>query len=117
MKEVIYYEKENGAIPMKIFLTKMAHEQPGLLSKVYGKIKLSSFDLLGAGDVKYIKNGIFELRIRYGNNIGRMFYFHHQDNVVLLLDGFLKKDNKLKGSIIKRVEEYKYDYIKRAGKI
>ena len=53
---------------------------------------------------KKIKGGnkIFELRIKQGSNICRLFYFYYQDNVYVVTSGFVKKDDKLNKNEIKK---------------
>jgi phage-related protein len=49
--------------------------------------------------------GLYELRVQLGNNIIRLFYFHHQNTVYVITSGFFKKDNKLDVSeILKAVQ-------------
>ncbi|PJZ76296.1 type II toxin-antitoxin system RelE/ParE family toxin [Leptospira neocaledonica] len=38
--------------------------------------------------------GLFELRIKQGSNICRLFYFFEKGRVVIITSGFVKKDQK-----------------------
>jgi phage-related protein len=37
---------------------------------------------------------LFELRIKQGNNICRLFYFHFKDKIYIITSGYIKKTNK-----------------------
>ena len=43
---------------------------------------------------KALENGIFELRIKFGNNISRIMYFFYVDQHIILTNGFIKKTQK-----------------------
>jgi phage-related protein len=38
---------------------------------------------------------LFELRIKFSNNICRLFYFHHEQSIYVITSGYVKKDQKL----------------------
>ena len=73
-----------------------------LALKIRSKIQFLSLDILGEKDVKYIKDKIYELRVRDRNNISRVFYFSYQNQDIILLDGIIKKQDKLKNTDIER---------------
>ena len=110
MKIILYYKKENWKIPFYEFINNI---NENLFSKVFFKIELLASNLLWKNDVKYIKDKIFELRIKNENNIIRVFYFSKINNEIIILDWFIKKENKLKKQVLDRVIRYKNDYIKR----
>ena len=60
----------------------------------YGLILLQKMDRLPAKHMKYIENGIFELRTEFEGNIYRTFFIFDGNNVVVLLNGFQKKGRK-----------------------
>lgn len=114
MKEIIYYEKENWNIPFLDFLKKLDIQ---LSSKIFHKTELLLIGKLWDWDVKYIKEKIYELRIRDENNYYRVFYFSILNDKIVILDWFLKKENKLKHSILNKIIYYKKDYLKRFCKL
>lgn len=113
MKKIVYYEKENWNIPVNKIINYLENKNEEMLAKFYYKLDYLKLGLLWKDDVKYIKNKIFELRIRSDSNISRFFYFHYIWDKIIILDWFIKKDNKLRNSVLERVIEYKNDYIKR----
>ncbi len=38
---------------------------------------------------------LFELRVKFSNNICRLFYFHHENSIYVTTSGYVKKDQKL----------------------
>ncbi|MDD5213661.1 MAG: type II toxin-antitoxin system RelE/ParE family toxin [Candidatus Gracilibacteria bacterium] len=111
MKEIILYQKRNGEIPVKIFLDDLEIKNPKLYSKTWLKIKLLIVDNLGNEDIKYIGDKIYELRLKQSSNISRIFYFTIKNEKIVLLDGILKKTQKLDNSIIERVKKFKDDFL------
>ena len=61
---------------------------------------------------KYGKD-LYELRIKFANDIARIFYFTYYHNKFVLLHGFIKKTMKTPHSEIKRAQEYMEDYKRR----
>ena len=64
---------------------------------------------------KYLKHlsgtdGLYEIRVQVGNNIYRVFCFFDVGNLVILLSGFQKKDQKTPKKEIKKAEKLKQEY-------
>jgi len=117
MKKIIYYQKENGEIPVEDFLVALAWKNFILANKIRSKILALSIWRLWNQDVKYIEDKIYELRVRDKNNISRVFYFSHIGENIILLDAIMKKDQKLKRVDIVRAIKYKDEYIKNFWEI
>ena len=64
--------------------------------------------------VKYIKNGLYEIRASYNGNIYRAFFIFDEGNIVMLFNGFQKKTQKTPSKEIDRALELKKEYY--AGK-
>ena len=64
--------------------------------------------------VKYIREGIFEVRASHDGNVYRAFFIFDEGNVVLLFNGFQKKTQKTPESEIKKAIQIKNEYY--AGK-
>ncbi|MFA5916979.1 MAG: type II toxin-antitoxin system RelE/ParE family toxin [Candidatus Gracilibacteria bacterium] len=112
MKQIIFYQKQNGKVPVKEFLNELAIKNSDLNAKILQKIDLLLLDRLGKDEVKYIGDKIYELRIKQSSNISRIFYFTIQNEKIVLLDGIIKKTQKLDNSIIEKVKKYKDDFLK-----
>jgi phage-related protein len=65
--------------------------------KIFKVIEIiETFERIPATYLKAISGskGLYEARIKLGSNIWRVFCFFDNDNLVILLNGFLKKDQK-----------------------
>lgn len=64
--------------------------------------------------IKYIKEGIYEIRASYNGNIYRAFFIFDEGNIVMLFNGFQKKSQKTPSKEIDKALELKKEYY--AGK-
>lgn len=113
--EVLFYEKENGECPVEKFIIsldiKMRAKMIGLLELLEEK-----GNLLREPYSKPIRNGIFELRCKVGNNNTRVLYFFYCEGKIVLTNGFIKKTQKTPTEEIVLAERCRTDYTERLGK-
>ena len=76
----------------------------------YGLLLLKTQERLSTKFVKSIKDGIFELRTKYGGNIYRVFLIFDDGNIVILFNGFQKKTQKTPNSEIEKAIKIKEAY-------
>lgn len=76
----------------------------------YGLLLLQYQDKVSTRFVKYIRNGIYELRTLYNGNIFRVFFIFDDGNVVVLFNGFHKKVQKTPESEIELAIKIKESY-------
>ena len=66
--------------------------------------------------ISYIRNGLYEFRVTYGNKEFRLFFIYDGENIVVLFNCYTKKSQKAPkkeiNKAIKLMEEY-YDEKKR----
>lgn len=60
----------------------------------YGLLLLKSQDKVSTKFVKYLRDGIYELRTLCNGNIFRVFFIFDYGNIVVLFNGFQKKTQK-----------------------
>ncbi len=60
--------------------------------------------------IKFIRDGIYEFRVSYGNNEFRLFFIYDGDTVVVLFNCFKKKTQKTPNSEIKKAIKLKEEY-------
>lgn len=107
--DIEFYRLSNGKAPVEIFLD-------GLNVKMRNKALDSLLLLEEFGNdlrepySKPVGNGIFELRIKFSNDISRIFYFFFTDNKIVLTNGFIKKKRKTPKAEIELAQKYKADY-------
>ena len=76
----------------------------------YGLLLLKSQDKVSTRFVKYIRDGIYELRTLYSGNIFRVFFIFDDGNVVVLFNGFYKKTQKTPENEIELAIKIKESY-------
>ena len=93
MWNIIFYEKEDGTIPVQNFLKQLPtkHNAKALrdidILEKYGTS-------LTEPNVKHINGKLWELRIKSASDISRIFYFIPVGKNIVLLHGFVKKSQK-----------------------
>lgn len=111
-----FYKKENGTVPVQDFLYSLS---PKLRAKAFRDIELLQRmgSELQEPHVKAIKGknnrGLYELRIKFSNDIARIFYFTYFHNRYVLLHGFIKKTMKTPEREIEQARKYMEDYKRR----
>ena len=76
----------------------------------YGLLLLKTQDRLSKKFVKYIKDGIYELRTEYAGNIYRVFFIFDDGQIVVLFNGFQKKTQKTPTNEIEKAIKIKEAY-------
>ena len=112
MFEIEFYRLPNGVKPAELFIS-------GLTPKMQVKA-LDSLEILREfGNAlrepysKPICKGLFELRIKFSNDIARVFYFFYSGKKIVITNGFVKKTQKTPKSEIDLAHKYKADYERR----
>lgn len=60
--------------------------------------------------VKFIRDGIYEVRATHDGNVYRAFFIFDDGNIVMLFNGFQKKTQKTPESEIKKAIQIKKEY-------
>ena len=77
---------------------------------LYGMLLLKTQERLPSKFVKYIRDGLYELRIEWQGNIYRIFFCFDQGNIVILFNGFQKKTQKTPEKEIEKGLKIKVEY-------
>ncbi len=64
--------------------------------------------------VKFVRDGIYEIRVSHKSNIYRAFFIFDSGNIVMLFNGFQKKTQKTPNREIEKAIQIKNEYY--AGK-
>lgn len=112
MYNVELYTKENGKSPIKEFLDELENPMKAKAFREISLLQEHGHDLREP-HVKYMKDGIFELRVKTGSNISRIFYFFFTKSDIILTNGFIKKTQKTPAKFIEKALEYKRNHIRR----
>ena len=80
---------------------------------------LKTQDRLPTKFVKFIQDGLFELRIEWQGNIYRIFFCYDEGRIVILFNGFQKKTQKTPKKEIEKALQLKNEYYeeKRKGNV
>ena len=81
----------------------------------YGLVLLKTMDRLPAKHMKYVEEGIFELRTEFEGNIYRTFFIFDGNQVVVLFNGFQKKGQRTPRKEIEKAKRIKREYDGRTG--
>jgi len=60
--------------------------------------------------IRYIRDGLYELRMEYDSNIYRVFFIFDDGNIVVLFNGFQKKTQKTPPNEIEKALKIKEAY-------
>ena len=96
------------------FITSISELEARKVFYVLDMLKMQ--ERLSTKFVKYIEDGIFELRAEHSGNIFRVFFIFDEGNIVLLFNGFQKKSQKTPRKEIELAKRLKNEYYAEKGK-
>lgn len=71
---------------------------------------LETEDRLPVKFIKYLRDGLYELRMEYNSNIYRVFFIFDDGQIVVLFNGFQKKTQKTPKAEIEKALNIKEAY-------
>lgn len=80
----------------------------------YGLVLLRTLDRLPSKHMKYVEDGLFELRTEFEGNIYRTFFIFDGNQIVVLFNGFQKKGQRTPRKEIEKAKRIKQEYDGRA---
>ena len=95
------------------FIKKLTTEEINKVRRALDLFKVE--DRIPRHFIKFIRDGIYEFRVNYGNNEFRIFFIYDGDTVVVLFNAFKKKTQKTPDNEIKRVIKLKEEYYASKG--
>ena len=112
MFNVEFYHLPNGDCPVREFLDGL---DPRMRDKATTSLEiLEEFgNQLREPRSKALGDGLFELRIRFSNDIAQVFYFFFVGHRIIVTNGFIKKTQKTPASELKLARKYKADFERR----
>jgi phage-related protein len=107
-----YYALPSGEKPVEIFIDSLDVK---MRAKAFGTLEILAKhgNTLREPYSKAVGSGLFELRIRFADDIARVFYFFCVRNTIVLTNGFVKKTQKTPKSELELALRYKADYERR----
>ena len=104
----------NGTIPMIDFLDSLSIKERVLIFKNIEKLmeyKNNNYSL-SPKFTKYLRDGIFELKVELQNKTSRSLYFYEKDQMIIFTNGFIKKTQKTPPKEIEKAKAIKEAYKK-----
>lgn len=93
--EIDFYKDIKGRILVEEFLSELYKKNKALFTKTRGAIDKLRYKTYHKAPIsKYLESGLWELRVKSGNNIVRIFYTFSYGRIIILLHGFIKKSQK-----------------------
>jgi len=71
---------------------------------------LETSDRIPIKFIKYMRDGLYELRMEYESNSYRVFFIFDKDCIVVLFNGFQKKTQKTSENVINKALKIKEEY-------
>ena len=109
MREIIFYKRENGRVPVVEFLKELPPKLRAKVAELFDKVEKSDL-YFNMPHSRYMEDDIYEFRIQFASDIARVFYFFFHKDKIILTNGFVKKTQKTPPREIERAKEYKKDY-------
>jgi len=110
-KVKFYKDIRTGRSPVLDYIKRLRDKEEAKVSKYIEFLRVNK-GYLDEPYSKHIKGKIRELRVDFGRNRHRVFYFIFIKKTIILLHAFLKKTNKTPTSEIKKAEEIYKNVIK-----
>ncbi|MBQ9388209.1 MAG: type II toxin-antitoxin system RelE/ParE family toxin [Lachnospiraceae bacterium] len=108
------YETENGKIPVNDFIHSLDTEHKAKVRRNLKRLEVNG-NMLRMPFSKPLRDGIFELRTQFKDEISRVCYFFYFGKKIILTHGFIKKTEETPQEEINTAIRYKKDYEKRFG--
>jgi phage-related protein len=90
------------------FIATLSHKELHKLN--YITSLLETLDRMPVKFIRFIRDGLYELRMAYGGNIYRVFFIFDEGNIVVLFNGFQKKTQKTPIGEIEKALQIKEAY-------
>jgi phage-related protein len=86
----------NDKVPRIEFLNRLSiRERARVFASIEKLVELKTAGISPKENLsKHLRDGIFELRVRFENRIARSFYFYESERKLIFTHGFVKKTQK-----------------------
>ena len=106
--EIEAYEKPNGRCPTEDFLDNLTVEERVFVDRAFARLKIYGHELRRP-HVDYLRDGIWELRVRVIKIRYRLLFFYDERKIIIT-HGIKKQSSKVPDEEIDRALEYRNDY-------
>lgn len=112
MTDVNFYTFADGSNPIQPFIESLDVKMQAKTLRTIGLLEEFGPNLRMPFS-RFLRDGIFELRIRQGSNIERILYFFYVGNTAILTNGFTKKTQETPIGEIELAINRRDDYLRR----
>ena len=92
----VHTSPQSGKVPAEEALADIDSVSPDLRNAMLGAIRrIEDKSSHGGALTEYIEPDLWCIRVRYDGNIARMFFTFRKGKRIILLNGFVKKDEKI----------------------
>lgn len=95
------------------FVSTLSEEERGKLQRALDLFKVE--DRMPRHYIKFIRDGVYEFRVNYGNNEFRIFFIYDGEVIVVLFNAFRKKTQKTPDREIRKAIKLKEEYYATKG--
>jgi phage-related protein len=112
MYSVEFVETKSNRIPFKDFIDELSlTEQADVFASINKLCEFKNKNLIVPSNItKYLRDGIFELRVKHKNRITRTFYFYYIDRKIIITHGFIKKTEKVPKIEIEKALKFRSEF-------
>ncbi|MGA2297954.1 MAG: type II toxin-antitoxin system RelE/ParE family toxin [FCB group bacterium] len=110
--KVIYYKTKNGDCPVKEFINSRDIKNRQKIASIIDYLQELGINL-PRPYADYLRDGIYELRIKLSGDETRTLYFFCYENYIILSHSFIKNTNKIPKAEINKAIKLKNDFISR----
>ncbi|MBO6288095.1 MAG: type II toxin-antitoxin system RelE/ParE family toxin [Prevotella sp.] len=103
MRRIIAYKKYFGE-----FMKELSDQERGKIKRAL--LLLESEDKIPSHYIKYVRDGLYEFRVSFGNKEFRLFYIYDGNNIVVLFNCYTKKTEKAPKREIDKAIKLKEEY-------
>ena len=111
MKKILFYKLPSGKSPVEIFLDSLSAKEAQKVTWVL--MLIEEQEQVSTKYYKQLSNtdGIVEIRVQIAKNHFRLLGFEHEGSLVVLTNGFRKKDQKVPKPEIELAQQRRKEYL------
>lgn len=107
--QVVFFRRSDEKVPIKDWLDDLTKKDRRKCLERVERLREEGHEL-DRPFAAYLKDGIYELRVKSGNLNYRMLYFFHEGRAVVITHGLIKKTRKVPLKEIERAVERKIEF-------
>ena len=113
--QVEFFQTEDGSAPALDFIESLGVKMAAKTYRLLELLAENGQDLREPYS-KFLVDGIFELRVKFGSDDARMLYFFIIEKRIIVTNGFVKKTQKTPRSELAKAMGYRDEVLRREMK-